>query len=205
MNIIATAGVARSGKNTFCNVAEQILKNNGYRVVQYSFADQLKKDVADFLSDKCGIDVWSQDTEVKSKIRDFLVWYGTTFWRNCDPNHWINCVNSLIMTNEFDVALISDVRYPNEEEWVHSLGGYLVHISKYSLVMSDAKLSQKFLSAPNIQEEINDPIIKSKSDSKIEWEHLGLNSVDILSNKFINYIVLTELNKIPWITEKLLL
>ena len=135
MKVIAVSGFARSGKDLFCGIAKNILTKNGYRPKQYSFAGALKNQIAPFLKDTCGVDVWTEDSEIKKDIRDFLVWYGTTFWRKRDSNRWIREVDLNLKNDRdtVDIALISDVRYPNEADWVHSWQGYLVHISSYTM------------------------------------------------------------------------
>jgi len=192
MKIIGISGVARVGKDTFCSIASNILNENGIRGKQYSFAEQLKIDVAPFLLEKCGIDVWTQNTDNKNDIRDFLVWYGTGFWRKRDPKHWINKVD-LALKNDggnVDVAFISDVRYPNECEWVHSWGGFTVHISTY--VNED--FGKVYFKPPNEQERINDPLVKGQSDYKMEWEFKKLSFEDGIKNSYLQQEVLKALN-----------
>jgi thymidylate kinase len=57
MKLIGVAGYARSGKDTFCAVAKDILEANGIKAKQYSFAMALKEEVKPFLRDVCGVDV----------------------------------------------------------------------------------------------------------------------------------------------------
>lgn len=208
IKVIATSGLARSGKDTFCAIAKQILEKNGLVSKQYSLADQLKKEIAPFLKDVCEVDVWTQDVKIKNDIRDFLVWYGTTFWRKRDPKRWIRAVDVNLKNdgNSIDVALISDVRYPNEAEWVHAWGGDLIHISAYTMKervptssfddgpSPDEPLVKTFFEAPNSQEELNDPIVKSMSDYNLEWESKGLSAARATKNKELQTYVLKALN-----------
>lgn len=174
MKIIGVAGFARAGKDTFCAIAKDILEKNGIIAKQYSFANVLKQEVEPFLRDICKCDVWTQDTETKTDIRDFLVWYGTTWWRKRDPRRWIRHVDVAITSdiNDVDVAIVSDVRYPNEAEWIHATQGYLVHVSAWRY--EDSPGVKKFFAAPNKQEEINDPLVKAQADYKLVWEAKGL-------------------------------
>jgi len=163
MKVIGVAGYARAGKDTFTSIALEILAKNGIKAKQYSFAGALKEEVKKFLLENCGIDVYTQDTELKKDIRDFLVWYGTTFWRKRDPKHWIHKVDNQMKldSDAVDIAIISDVRYPNEGEWIHAWGGYLVHVAAYRLtykhvsmfedgkVVQEGPLQRIFLDAPN--------------------------------------------------------
>lgn len=203
---LGVGGLARSGKDLYCKIASNILTQSGYTVKKYAFADTLKNDVKPFLWDCCGVNVWTDDTETKTDIRDFLVWYGTTFWRKRDPNKWINKIEESIglESNLVDIVFVSDVRYPNEADWIHKKNGFLVHISKF--VNSFGEI--KFQKAPNKQEEINDPIVKSYSDSKIEWLDLTYGNtvkVDIdslIDNIYLKEIVLKSLQLCPGLSLK---
>lgn len=193
MKVIGCGGLARAGKDTFVTIAKNILIKNGYTAKQYSFAEQLKKEVEPFLRDICKCDVWTTDSEVKKDMRDFLVWYGTTWWRKRDPKRWIRNVDLAIKADDknVDVALISDVRYPNEGEWVHSWQGYLVHVAAYEPSLLPVKA---FKMAPNEQERINDPIVKAASDYKLEWESKGLTQAQAAEDKELKIEVLKALN-----------
>lgn len=204
IKVIAVSGLSRCGKDTFCNIAKNILTAKGYRVKQYSFADQLKTEVAPFLSNLCGVDVWTQDSDVKKDIRDFLVWYGTTFWRKRDPKRWIREVDVQLKqySNELDFALISDVRYPNEGEWVHSMNGYLVHIAGYTHDRLDC-IQRLYFDAPNKQEEINDPLVYNMSDYKFDWEMKYLTPDEAINDTQLRSEVLRALNSCDCFTESI--
>jgi len=205
MKVIGVAGFARAGKDTFVTIAKNIFAANGITAVQYSFANTLKKEVEPFLRDTCGCDVWTQDTEVKKDMRDFLVWYGTTWWRKRDPKRWIRHVDLALKADKPQVALISDVRYPNEGEWVHAWEGYLVHVeafkwepriptSSFDDVYPDEPLVKHYFDAPNEQEKLNDPIVMKMSDYKLEWEAKGLSPKEAVENRELQREVLTALN-----------
>jgi hypothetical protein len=217
MKIIGIGGLARAGKDTFCGIAQNILKKNGFKPKQYAFATLLKNEVAPFLKEKCGVDIWTTNSEEKSDIRDFLVWYGTTFWRKKQPKRWITELDYQLLLDKdnVDIALVSDVRYPNEGEWIHSHMGYLIHISAYKMSpriptssfddgpYPDEPLVKRFLEAPNEQEEINNPLVKGMSDWKIEWEIRGLSLENAINDIFLRKEVLKALNSIEWFNDAL--
>jgi hypothetical protein len=58
-----------------------------------------------------------------------LQWWGTDFRRSFDPNYWVKKTMSGIPTN-LDIALISDVRFPNEAQAVKSWGGHTVNVQR---------------------------------------------------------------------------
>ena len=222
MKVLAVSGLARVGKDTFCSIAINILAKNGINAKRYSFAEQLKKEVAPFLHDMCRVSPWTTDEETKKDIRDFLVWYGTTFWRKRDPKRWIRGVDTQIkvdandvdIAHDVDVAIITDVRYPNEAEWVHSLGGYLIHISAWRMASygechdmggGDFNETKKFFEAPNEQERINDPLVKEMSDYKSEWKSKGLTPGQAIEDIDFKMEVRKALDSCAWFTGALFL
>ena len=68
MNILGVSGLARAGKDTFVSIAIDILKENGIKAKQYSFANTLKKELEPFVRDVCKSDVWTTDTETKTDM-----------------------------------------------------------------------------------------------------------------------------------------
>lgn len=209
MKVIGAAGFARSGKDTFVSIAKYILEKNGIRAKQYSFAKVLKMELEPFVRDVCKSDIWTADIETKTDMRDLMVWYGTTWWRKRDPKRWIRHVDAAIKSdiNEVDVALVSDVRYPNEGEWVHSCQGFLVHLSKYwnrsgmqydsfTGLETENKTWKQYDDAPNEQERINDPLVKSQSDYKLEWQAKGLTSEEAFNDQELRTEVLKALNSV---------
>lgn len=216
MKVIGVTGVARCGKDTFCTIAKEILAKNNYRAKHYCFANKLKEEVAPFLRDMCKVDAWTNDSATKVDLRDFLVWYGTTWWRKRDPKRWIRAVDLEIKSdmNDVEIALVGDVRYLNEADWVHSWGGYMVHIAAYKM---DEELTpnlyegekyatvkvKNYISAPNEQERINDPIVKGASDYMLQWEMKNISTKDVLKDKDLQAEVLKGLNSISWFNESL--
>lgn len=219
MKIIGCGGLARSGKDTFCSIARRILTNNHYTTAQYSFASALKFEVEPFVRDVCKGDVWANDTKTKTDLRDFLVWYGTTWWRSRDPLRWIRAVEAKIradMSPAPAVVFVTDVRYPNEADWIHNAwGGYLVHVSafnfknKFSVNISENgnsvtyDMSKVFMSPPNEQERINDPLVREVADYKLQWEMKTLSPDEVLHDQELRREVLKALNSCDHFNESL--
>lgn len=213
MIIIGVTGFARTGKDLYCNIAKEIFSKNGLVAKRYAFADELKKEVEPFLRDLCGVDVWTQDTEIKTDIRDFLVWYGTTFWRRREPLRWVSRVEQAIKNDKnIDVALVSDARYPNEGHWVHANEGWLVHLSKYKKYSTDGGRTweRSFQQAPNKEEETNDPIVCKMSNYRIEWEDMTnsgavkINLPDLVNNMYLRELVFKSLQACPSLSQRLM-
>jgi hypothetical protein len=212
MKLIGITGLARSGKDVFCKMATKILTDSGYCVKKYAFADTLKNEIQPFLRDVCGVDVWTNDTEIKKDIRDFLVWYGTTFWRKRQPNRWIKNVELQLEKDKPDIALISDVRYPNEGHWIHSFEGFLIHLTKYHKESFDGgrTWTQILQKAPNEQEMINDPLVKQMADDTVIWEDLSndnkvkISMDEVSSNIYLIEQVYKSLLRCPGLSQRLI-
>jgi hypothetical protein len=58
-----------------------------------------------------------------------LQWWGTEYRRAQDENYWVKKTFAAIPAN-LDIAIITDVRFPNEAEGVISRGGYTVNVQR---------------------------------------------------------------------------
>jgi hypothetical protein len=56
------------------------------------------------------------------KQRSFLRWYGTDYRRSINANYWVNKVARRIEKEKPEIALITDLRFPNEAQWVLQFG-----------------------------------------------------------------------------------
>ena len=123
MFLVGVSGVARSGKNLFCDMVIDELSTQGYVGKQFALAAALKKDCQKFLTTMCDLDVYTENTQQKTMFREFLVWYGDLRRKQTNGRHWIETMDKTIAQSECDVALVSDVRYAHykndELGWVH--------------------------------------------------------------------------------------
>jgi thymidylate kinase len=149
--IIGISGVARSGKDTMLDSLAEIYGNEN--IIRLAFADALKEECDSFLKKNTGISAFTSDDREKSMIRPFLVTYGTHIRRRINPRCWIEVISKTI--NSDKNYAITDVRFPNEAQWIKDLKGTLIHVSRTGV------------DPANKDEEINDPILKSMSDIKI--------------------------------------
>jgi len=158
--IIGIAGVARSGKDTLANNFIQIFNRLGIKAKRYALADELKREVGPFLKEKTGLDVFSQDDAVKKMIRPLLVAYGTHIRRALNENCWIDNITPILKEDE--IAIISDIRYKNEADWVQK-NGFLIHISRLD------KDNQLVVPA-NPEEQANDPLLQAQANMSFVWQ-----------------------------------
>tara|TARA_Y100000361_G_scaffold58896_1_gene51512 strand:+ start:1950 stop:2513 length:564 start_codon:yes stop_codon:yes gene_type:complete len=183
MKIIGISGLARSGKDSFFEISKEILREQNIKkkTRRLAFADELKSECDEFLSGNTGISAFTEENSEKEIIRPFLVTYGTHIRRRLNKRCWIDKVEQKLGEESEDLIFITDVRYENEIEWVHSLGGSTVHVER------DGN------PAPNEEEIKNDPILKSKSAHNIHWktfseQNMPLNKTMVCTilNKIIN-------------------
>lgn len=158
--IIGISGVARSGKDSLANNLVMIFETLGIKAKRYAFADELKREVQSFLMQKTGLDSFTQDDEQKKMVRPFLVAYGTNIRRALNRNCWIDTLKEFISKDE--IAIISDVRYENEADWIQE-NGFLIHLARVAK-------SGEFIQPANIEEAENDPILQKKANLSYVWQ-----------------------------------
>ena len=179
MFVVGVSGVARSGKNLFCDMIAYELEQKGISTRQFALANELKLDCLEFLKEKCGLDVWTSETKDKSLFRDFLVWYGDLKRKQTNGRYWINKMDEALAKSNKDVALISDVRYDayerDELSWVREeRGGVVVHLRRYlspnlSMINLHSMESRSYIEPPNEHERVNDPKMREGADLRVEW------------------------------------
>lgn len=119
--VIGLCGKKRSGKG----LAAAVIKACDQDFAEVAFGDALKEECARVL----GITVDEIDDN-KEFYRPFLQWYGSSFRRSQDEKYWINALIRRSRFNDLTKVVISDVRFENEIDWVHSQGGFVLHISR---------------------------------------------------------------------------
>lgn len=131
MLIIGIGHKKHSGKDTLAEfIAEELDRCS--IIVPHSilrFADQLKIEVTNV----CRVPLFELE-ENKDVFRPMLQWWGTEFRRKYqgNDNYWVEKLAKRIEKSEHKSAvyLVTDVRFPNEFEWVKSKGGKLIKIER---------------------------------------------------------------------------
>lgn len=138
--LIGLVGRAGVGKDE----CAKILGKFGY--IRIAFADKLKEEVDSAiltgsrpveleshiveLMDHMKVgDVWEKPT--KPHVRMVLQYWGTEYRRvHFGEDYWVNQVEKVIRSNEFDYFVISDARFENEVDMVRRLGGRVFKVDR---------------------------------------------------------------------------
>ena len=163
------SGPAQSGKDSFYNIAEKYFLSLNLKCKRLALADNLKHDLKDFLYEKFNLDVFNMSQENKELIRDLLVVYGKIKRQQTAGKYWTNLLNKEVekALEEYDIVFITDVRYAYYQEdelsWIKKFkNNMLIHISRFDE-------SNKIIPPRNLEEQLNDPILKENANYKLAW------------------------------------
>jgi hypothetical protein len=161
-NIIGLIGYAQSGKDSFAS----FLLPFGWR--RHALADALKKTAyvlnpivenldgsgvvrLAWLVDNVG---WEQAKQSKD-VRELLQRLGTEVGHNLlGENVWVNLLSKRIAESEDDLVVVTDVRFPNEAEWILDLGGSLIRITRPGVGPVNGHASESLLSGFDVAYEV---------------------------------------------------
>lgn len=168
-NIIGLTGVARSGKDTFYSILKKYLEEKNINSERIALADNLKKELGDFVKEKFKIDLHKCDGRDKELIRPLMVSYGKCRRIQTDGKYWTSLIDNKIkeLKKQNTIPIVTDIRYieykDDEYAWLKNHNGVLVHISR--------KLDDGSIVPPaNIEEKSNDNKLKAVADYSVCWE-----------------------------------
>jgi len=178
--IIGIGGNARSGKDTLGSYFVKILADQGIKAKTYSFANELKKSVDDFLIREIGISAFTEDEGEKKIIRPFLVFWGTDIMRKINDNVWVEKIEPLMYDSH--VNIITDLRFINELNWIKEHKGLSVLIKREGIEPA------------NEYEKTNNEKISQEVDSNFEMGNFKDEKlVELMANEILNSIVNKEI------------
>ena len=141
------------------NVSKLFEDHLGSYIRIYGLADTLKDLCIDVLgltyeqsygtdkdkNSKTNIKWSSVDKKKKGYMtaREVLQYVGTDFFRNLDPNVWINSLLRKIKKDKPEVALICDVRFKNEITELQKEGAYILGLTRDPYSKGDQHASEK--------------------------------------------------------------
>lgn len=123
-NLIGLAGQAGAGKDyTF-----QSWAGLGYNVVRFSFADEVRQEVEVELGGRHIPELWTKP--YTPMVRHMLQWWGTERRRQ-DEDYWVKlAMQRLAHLDEGEIAVFTDVRFPNEAKAIREAGGLVVRVGR---------------------------------------------------------------------------
>lgn len=128
MKLLGIGYRARQGKTT---LAEAIKAQAPERIRLYAFADELKKYCAEnheqLVKDYPDIPLTQKDDPIYGYTA-MLQHIGTNVMRAKDENVWVNKLAERLEADKPEIAIISDVRFPNEVEFVQKNSGVLIKV-----------------------------------------------------------------------------
>lgn len=156
MHVIGIAGQAGAGKDTVC----ELLQERRAFVARAAFADALKAELAAafgvdvvLLNDRATKEIPTaalapdrcSDPEfvrhlgtlasfIAHRPRTIMQAWGD-YRRRSDPSYWLRCIEPTVgaaRTLGAQALVITDVRYPNEVEWLRAVGGVLWRVCRPS-------------------------------------------------------------------------
>ena len=71
-----------------------------------------------------------KNIDQKMTIREFLEYFGTSIVRKIKNDAWASSTINKIVTEHSEIAIIPDVRFPNEIEAIKSAGGSVIRLTR---------------------------------------------------------------------------
>lgn len=141
MKVVGITGKKRAGKDTFATLlgaAYRAQHGDQVRVERLAFADALKREICAVL----GITLEALEAD-KEFYRPVLQWWGTEWRRGKHgADYWVRLLRYRIERSPADLVLVPDVRFGDEAELIHALGGVVVRVEKLGQDSADAHASE---------------------------------------------------------------
>jgi hypothetical protein len=168
--VIGIGGLARSGKDTLCNLLIQALYLQGVKAKRRALADELKLALRPILLEKYNIDVLNCTPQEKEQIRPDLVEFGKVKRLASQGTYWTSILDEKMKSDEEQVIIVPDIRYhhyPQDEvNWVKDKNaGILIHVARYTFE-GDKKI---YVQPPNEDEREHDPRVRANADFCLAW------------------------------------
>lgn len=121
MKIICISGHAQNGKDTVARMLREELEESGSRVLTAHYADLVKYICHTFFG-------WDGNKDEYG--RTLLQYVGTDVVRKADPDYWVNFIVQMLrfFSDNWDVVLIPDARFPNEIRYLQDEGFDVTHL-----------------------------------------------------------------------------
>jgi hypothetical protein len=203
--IIAFAGRKQSGKSTSCDFVQLLVKqySPSLSCKVYSFADPLKQDICinilGLTYEQCygtdddkntltslrwkdfpGYDItWTWNDEYHESgfmtARQVMECVGTKIFRELKKDVWSEATIRKIKSENIDIALVADCRFPNEVETIKASGGIVIRLAKdpfKSNSESESALDQCFFDWSKFDLVLDNTDMSIENKNKIIQEYL---------------------------------
>jgi len=169
--VIGLCGVARSGKDTFFTLAEDMLMVKNIVCTRHSLAYALKYELDPLFQSQLKFSSFTEISEQKELSRDVMVAW-SNLRRTQDPAYWINSIKSNF-TDGFNI--ITDVRFKNEIDYIKSIGGKVVFLNR--------RINEtQFVPPANTNELTNTLPLSSSADYTLTWNTAGDSEIHTLAH-----------------------
>jgi hypothetical protein len=123
--VLGTGHRAQAGKSLFCNTIIEQCSRIGISCGLYSISSA----IIDYLIAKNVLPAGTQRNEKDLAQNKLLVDTGNEKRRE-NSHFWIDAIHTMIVRDNYKVALVPNVRFPSEAELVKELGGYSVLVER---------------------------------------------------------------------------
>ena len=177
--IIGLTGPAGSGKDTVADWLEA-----GHDFTRVALADPIRKGLCGMF----GLSMTLFKPGIKEQVipwigkspRELMQTLGTEWGREMvAPDIWLRVAENVVATEPGANIVVTDIRMPNEVEWLRRLGGQLWHVRRPSCAPARAHSSEKGIPAAP-----GDIIISN--DGTLAELYIG---VDLIINRSMSYTV----------------
>jgi hypothetical protein len=188
--LIGISGVSRVGKDSFFQGLKAAYPNVNFG--RLSVGDIIRKDVADFVFEATGIDVFDCTDEEKEITRPVLVWYGNVKRKQTQGRYFIDLLEEkrkeYAVLTDVDVLAVTDVRFCeyqyDEVHWIKE-NGFLIHLTR---VLPDGRM----LPPNNILESTNNELLKNAATYALHLPTFT-GDVKVVKEELVKYIRSLEL------------
>ena len=207
--VLGVSGRAGVGKDTFATMLADLLTEEGYNVSLYAFADPVKQVYSVMFEG----DPYTNDRVLKEQtiipnsggrtMRRLLQIIGTEFGRALNPRIWVEHMEqrvSRLQTKDLEVVIITDIRFPDELQFVaHTLGGMVFDVQRNEpqpLPKWKLRIRHLLRRAPHISEQVEYRKSLDLYGGKVIHNELGKFELKLTARHTVAHTILPYFRKL---------